>query len=58
MQTAHTVRGKFVSKLNDHLGLKPTVSIVTIAKVAKENAFDSITPRLATKERWNFEGKK
>ena len=31
MQTAQTERGKFISKISDRLGLKPTVSIVTIA---------------------------
>ena len=31
VQRAQTGRGKFISNINDHLGLKPAVSIVTIA---------------------------
>ena len=31
MQRAQTGRGKFISNSNDHLGLKPTFSIVSIA---------------------------
>ena len=30
-QRTQTGRGKFISNINDHLGLKPTDSIVTIA---------------------------
>ena len=31
VQRAQTGRGKFISNINDHIGLKPTASIVTIA---------------------------
>ena len=31
VQRTQTGRGKFISNINDHLGLKPTDSIVTIA---------------------------
>ena len=32
VQRAQTGRRKFISNINDHLGLKPAVSIVTIGK--------------------------
>ena len=31
VQRTQTGRGKFISNINDHLDLKPTASIVTIA---------------------------
>ena len=56
VQRTQTGRGKFISNINDHLGLKPTASMVTIS--TRENAFGSITLEVGTKERWIFEGKK